>query len=287
MEFNTFHKAFFSASDGAFSRVTERENFDSQITLTDKEAEIVIRHFGIENINFGNVNSDPQKSSKTFYLYPDFRPISLNLVFPKLHKVELRLYLSSKNGFKPSANEIWFLYQTSNNHLAIGSLPENIWGNLGQDDLNDSEYQEEIERVLTTIRELEIVPGGKIVTSIRNSQTIYLRDPKLAIARFRKTEYKCEVDSSHKTFIAETTKLPFMEAHHFIPMKFQSAFATPLDNFSNVISLCPNCHRGIHHGVVDYKYDLISKIYKTREDMHHYHIDDIAQYYNCIHIPYE
>lgn len=287
MEFTIFHKDYFNAIQGAFSRVTSRENFDSQITLTDVEAEIVIRHFGIENINLGNVASDRAKSSKRFLLYPELNPIDLNLVFPKPTKLELRLYISSKSGFKPLPNEIWFLYENENHELIIGSLPENIWGNIGQEDFIDPEYQDKIEETLLSSVNINISPEGKINTTIRNRQTIYVRDPRLAIMRFNAANYTCEIDRTHKTFIAESTKFPFMEAHHFIPIKFQNHFEIPLDNFYNIISLCPNCHRGIHHGVIDYKYEMISNLYNKRKEIQNYSLESIAEYYNCIKVPVE
>jgi 5-methylcytosine-specific restriction enzyme A len=46
MRFRQFHNDFFDSIDGAYSLVTQREFYDSQITLTDAEAEMVINHFG-------------------------------------------------------------------------------------------------------------------------------------------------------------------------------------------------------------------------------------------------
>ncbi|MFT6480759.1 MAG: hypothetical protein ACJAVP_003921 [Spirosomataceae bacterium] len=40
MKFDIFHNRFFAAKTGAFSKVTEREYFDSQITLTEVKTEI-------------------------------------------------------------------------------------------------------------------------------------------------------------------------------------------------------------------------------------------------------
>jgi len=70
MEFKPFHLDYFSAKCGAYSRVTDRENYDSQITLTDIEAEIVINYFGQENITLGNVSKDSSKSLKKFFANP-------------------------------------------------------------------------------------------------------------------------------------------------------------------------------------------------------------------------
>lgn len=285
MEFKTFHNDFFRAVTGAFSRVTDREYFDSQITLTGIETDIVINHFGTQNILNDKVASNPQKAKKQFLLYPSLQQIELNLVFPKSNKTELRLYISSTKGFKPKANEIWFIFKNTSNQLVIGSLPENIWNDLGQNDTIDDEYQTAIERTLTSKINLNISPDGQIQTTLRGSQTIYVRDPRLAIMRFTNVNYKCEIDDSHDTFISQKTKLQYMEAHHFIPMKYQPHFKTPLDNLNNIISLCPICHRGIHHAVIDYKMDLINKIYIKRPELHNYSVDYIAQFYNAIKVP--
>ena len=39
-----------------------------------------------------------------------------------------------------------------------------------------------------------------------------------------------------------------MEAHHLIPMGAQDDFGVSLDVDANIVSLCPNCHRKLHHG---------------------------------------
>lgn len=106
----------------------------------------------------------------------------------------------------------------------------------------------------------------------------------LATNRFFVSDFKCEVDPLHITFKAQKSHLPFMEAHHFIPMKFQNHFTTPLDNLHNIICLCPICHRAMHHAEVEYKYELVNKIYIKRPELHSLTVEDIAQYYNCLKI---
>jgi len=288
MEFNNFHKSYFRAINGAFSRVTEREFFDSQITLTDIEADIVINHFGPENIQIGGVYGDREKARKPFLLYPSLTTVNLNLVFPKSQKSELRLYLSSTKGFKPAANQIWFIFEDERKQLIIGAVDEKIWNSLGQEDPIDEIYQLEIEESLikfpindNALRE------GRIIEVEIGSRKTYKRDPKLAILRFNEARYKCENNPLHETFIAESTKLPYVEAHHFIPIKFQPLFHIPLDNFNNIIALCPNCHRAIHHGVIRHKYELISNLYYKRPEINTFALDYIAQFYNCLEFPNE
>lgn len=286
MEFNNFHKLFFNAEEGAFSRVTGREFFDSQITLTDNEADILIRYLGQENINFGAVSENPEKSNKSFLLFPDMTPITLNVVFPKAAKKELRLYLSIKKGFKPTANEIWFIYSDEHRNLVIGSLEESIWNNLGQQDYIDEKYQVQIEETIATSID-EVDPAGRIKEIEVGGHKIFYRDPRIAILRFKESDYSCEIDPLHSTFIAERTKLKYVEAHHFIPIKFQPFFDFPLDSLNNIVSLCPNCHRGIHHGIIEHKYHLLNNIYHQRIEMQIHSIETVAQFYNCIRVPDE
>jgi 5-methylcytosine-specific restriction enzyme A len=285
MEFREFHKVFFNSSVGSFSRVTDREFYDSQITLTDIEAQLVIDYFGFENIQVGNVGSNRAKASKIFLHYPSLEPIELNLVFPKPNKTELRLYLSSQKGFKPQGGEIWFLYKDKYGQLVIGALPEVVWNNLGQDDTTDDSYQADIEQTLSTSKNFNVAKEGRIIINVTNGRKVYGRDPRLAVLRFEESSYSCEIDPTHKTFIAQSTKNPYVEAHHFIPMKFQELFEKPLDNFDNIISLCPNCHRGIHHAVIDYKFNLVKQLYNKRPVLHSYSLDSIAQFYNTIRVP--
>ncbi|MDB5119299.1 MAG: hypothetical protein JWN56_517 [Sphingobacteriales bacterium] len=139
MEFNSFQKEYFEAINGAFSKVTEREHFDSQITLTDIEAELVIEYFGNKDIQVGNVSGNVDLSKKEFLLYPNFKSIFLNVVYPKVNKRELRLYLSATKGFKPLANDIWFIYKNKQNQLVVGALTETEWNNIQLDDIASPE----------------------------------------------------------------------------------------------------------------------------------------------------
>jgi 5-methylcytosine-specific restriction enzyme A len=281
MEFQLFQSKFFNAIKGSYSLVTEREEYDSQITLTDAEAEMVIDYFKRHNIHVGNVRSNKIKSSKEFLLYPSFKIIKLNLVFPKPNKTELRLYISESAGFKPKSGEIWFLYINSGGALVIGSMPHNIWNALDQEDPEDNQYLNTVEEVITDIN-IVAPPAPKIALRTVGSKRVYERNPLIASFSLIKSNFVCDIDKDHKTFIALKNNKPFVEAHHFIPMKFQSDFQFPLDCVENVISLCPNCHRGFHLGVVDHKKILIEKIFDKRGAINNFQLDNIYSFYNLL-----
>jgi 5-methylcytosine-specific restriction enzyme A len=126
MRFGVGLMQYFQADDGAWSEVTRTEVADSQITVTDKEAVLMTTFFGRNQIHTGRVTLDLVKSLKTFYLYPTERPITLNLIFPKPNKPELRLYLNRRKGFKPQSSDIWFFY-LKYNRLFLGHLKPADW----------------------------------------------------------------------------------------------------------------------------------------------------------------
>ena len=86
-----------------------------------------------------------------------------------------------------------------------------------------------------------------------------LRNQALAYAN-----YRCEIDNSHETFIAENTHMPYMEGHHALPMKMQNDFNVSLDVYANIVCLCPVCHRRIHHGLKFDRIDMAKRIFDAR-----------------------
>ena len=131
MDFKDIHKVFFNTQTGAFSKVTNRENLDSQITVTKSEKNIILKYFGIDNIQQGSSSSNKELSAKEFFLYPDFKPIKLNLLYPKINKPELRIYLSIDHGFKPNGNDFWFVFVDKSNRIVVGSMTESEWEEIG------------------------------------------------------------------------------------------------------------------------------------------------------------
>lgn len=282
MEFQLFHNRFFNAVKGSFSIVTSREEYDSQITLTDSEAETVINYFGLSNIHIGKVADNKIKASKTFYLYPNLTPIQLNLVFPKSAKPELRLYISNRSGFKPKSGQIWFIYIDNLGRLIIGALNENLWNDLDQTDIEDEKYLEDIEGTIIETGNISRPPKPKIEKVIIGSRTVYKRNALIASFALKEANYSCEVNKTHQTFISQKTNLPYCESHHFLPMKFQDDFHFPLDCVENIISLCPTCHRGFHHGIIDHRQELINTIYKSRKTLNDLSLEAMLSFYNSV-----
>ena len=88
-----------------------------------------------------------------------------------------------------------------------------------------------------------------------------LRRQALALA-----DHSCEMDKAHQSFIAEKTKLPYMEGHHAIPLQHQNNFKNSLDVYANIICLCPLCHRKIHYGLKEDRKEMCYRLFESREE---------------------
>ena len=103
----------------------------------------------------------------------------------------------------------------------------------------------------------------KKLQPLKENQKDWDRNPRIAKEALKDASYKCELNANHFTFTTKK-KVPYMEAHHLIPMEFQENLNYSLDVKSNLISLCPNCHRKLHNAIMDQKKDLLILLYNNR-----------------------
>lgn len=109
-------------------------------------------------------------------------------------------------------------------------------------------------------------PVNKPEEKNAKGSTSYKRDPNVSKEALRRAGYKCEINPSHTTFIVKAGH-QFVEAHHLIPMAAQDDFEYSLDVPENVVALCPNCHRKIHHGILEDKLTLFKSLFKMRKEI--------------------
>lgn len=271
MKFGKAQEARFGTADGAYSIVTSTEHKDSQITLTDHEADLVISHFGAPNLLVGNVGSDKAKASKALRLFPTGKHIQLNVIYPKPEKSELRLYLSSKAGFKPHGGDVWFIYKLGSD-MWIGAMGEADWrmeSSLLSKDESDAFYQESLE---------EADPARVVTLAGRD---VYRRDRKIAMRRMRLSGFACEYDKRHRLFTSRKTGMPYVEAHHIIPISLQADFSKSLDTIHNIYCLCPYCHRAVHHAEPAVVRNILMKLDSHRSVLGRYSlgIPDLLRFY--------
>ena len=107
------------------------------------------------------------------------------------------------------------------------------------------------------------IDGKKMMFEMKTYNSMPKRSPMIARQSMEIANYKCEYDPGHETFTTNNGK-PFVEAHHLIPIKEQERFKFYLDNSANIVVLCPNCHKAIHHGSDDIREKMLRKLFYAR-----------------------
>ena len=108
------------------------------------------------------------------------------------------------------------------------------------------------------------IPKPKIEPVMIENRKVYCRNRQIAINALAHGKYKCEIDSSHPTFIRRNSEKPYTEPHHLIPMAYSDEYDVSLDVEENIVSLCSNCHNQIHYG--QGAENLLEKLYNERKD---------------------
>ncbi|MDP5276172.1 MrcB family domain-containing protein [Chengkuizengella axinellae] len=143
-------------------------------------------------------------------------------------------------------------------------------GQYLDDSKQEIQYQEKVNDLAkgnTKVFEEEDGPSKRPDPTVDKSEKKrWSRNANVAAEALRLADYKCAYDENHTTFISKKTGKPFMESHHLVLMNLQSEFENDLDRIANLLSLCPTCHRAIHHGVDKLKEEMLKKLFYERRD---------------------
>lgn len=118
--------------------------------------------------------------------------------------------------------------------------------------------------IVGPVDEIDDIPIKSSLNKKAILNNVYKRNPDIARYAIQKADYTCEADKSHTTFISRGTGMPYLEAHHLIPVSAQAKFENSLDVPANIIALCSSCHNEIHYGKEADK--LITKLYNLRKE---------------------
>ena len=78
---------------------------------------------------------------------------------------------------------------------------------------------------------------------IRVFSFAYKRNPDIVAEALLRAAGRCERCTNRAPFIRASDGSPYLEVHHR-----KSLADSGDDSLANVLALCPNCHREIHHG---------------------------------------
>jgi len=210
--------------------------------------------------------------------------VASEIVKRKDDDIEAEYYANKEDNIETDRCGLSFDYFLLGNPILKESTKENPKlknlkvGNAGTNFTATKEEYEELLRItfeLTPEEEYQsqIYPVDHIPNippSIRNesaerktSSIQRSRSPKEGAVALTRAGFKCEADSSHETFKTELG-LWYMEKHHLIPMEAEKLYEKNIDHSYNIYSLCPNCHRKIHHGSSHEKKEIIEYLFRQR-----------------------
>ena len=119
----------------------------------------------------------------------------------------------------------------------------------------------------------------------RHGHRTLVTSPELAAYCIAAAGFSCQARVSHTTFTSKVSGNSYVEAHHFVPLRHQPFFEFTLDNAANILALCPNCHRLLHHATADEREELLRQLVTADrlENLAAWGIevnaDDILRYY--------
>ncbi|MCP2033020.1 putative HNH restriction endonuclease [Planomicrobium sp. HSC-17F08] len=205
-------------------------------------------------------NFEPTESYFMNYLNHTF-----NLYYNNLLEVENEdkkiLEESVKNEVDNKVTEKTFNMQSNQS-----SYEEPIYSTNDENE-DEVEFQKKVERMPNPPRGLKIHYVAK-EKSNKPFRKVYeaqqKRNPEVAKNALAASSYLCEIDKNHESFISRVSNEKYAEAHHLIPFQAINNFYMSIDVEANVISLCPNCHRKLHHGLFEEIEPLLKRLYNER-----------------------
>ena len=165
---------------------------------------------------------------------------------------------TGKNGMGRS--NVWYA-DSKQGHAFVAKVISYIASVGRSEEADDAAFQ----MLIQTTGE-ESLPTGPVRRPQRGnvSHQQWQKDPAIARGVLRASNYQCALDSTHKTFVSQSSSENYMEAHHLVPMSQQNCFEMSLDVPGNIVSLCPTCHRLLHFGKLNAKLPGLRQLYATR-----------------------
>lgn len=269
------------AEIGAVSPITLREaTGDKSVTLDRFEKTVLETLYSTMDFprKGGAENNEELKEFK-FFVHPyndlenfNLRPVSI--VYPKRTGNELRLYFSKHSEFTLDSEVFyavgeghlqWYIFKRATDefpHIGMADtsfldkfpLQHEDDGFLVKEDSDDMAFQTSLQYQLGKKR-------------VQTSSSRFQRSIQESARALEKAGFTCEVDPAHQTFISAASDRPYVEGHHLIPLSFQDQFEHSIDIKENIVALCPNCHRLLHHGTNNDKERILFNLWTERKDL--------------------
>jgi 5-methylcytosine-specific restriction enzyme A len=264
--FSQAMRNYFGCEEGAYSVVTPDEYKKSQITFVGPEQSLAEKFFGnrISN-NHGSIESikdagfDPNVE---FYKFPTGEVIILTVSYKTNKPNELRMYLRT-NSFKPNAGENWGIF-IKDSKIWICHFSEWLREQIENQSVKFISREKFLDQENDNFQD-QI--NSRLPTQTSSLVSRWSRDRNVALQAMVQKNHKCELYPGFPTFNSKSSGLPFLEAHHLVPMNVQSEFTDiNLDTLDNVCILNPLVHRKLHHAKFEDIAEDLKRLISNRLD---------------------
>lgn len=205
----------------------------------------------------------------------DFGTLNSFVALKKLKLVEnlpdFRMFNQNEHYFYSAAINCFSAYLTAQQVLREGPADERL--NLKLSTLTS----EEVILISEEITEFQVDKLKRPQKKLRQGIDSYPRSLYVSYLAKVRSGWSCELNPSHKTFIAQADGKNFVEAHHLVPMAVQDYYRYTLDFTANVITLCPNCHRLVHIAGYRERAAAVSKLFGEREKIYRQYGIEVSQ----------
>lgn len=182
-----------------------------------------------------------EKLDGTYRGYYQFNDASI-LVFTPVNVSEMREIWVDFKGFTQATTKLdASCYQA---WLQLLSRRKTCFAKV---EVSEEFFQSAVEGTVVEDWEIDDQPKLPVSITVKGGSKKWARSAVEAKKAIVLADYQCEFDASHRSFTSKVTGRNFVEAHHLIPIEHQENYPVSLDVSANIVSLCPNCHRAVHH----------------------------------------
>lgn len=143
--------------------------------------------------------------------------------------------------------------------------------------ISDEDFQEAVESFAVKTADAKGEEDAKSATvgpqpppklGESRGKSKYVRSPRIPGRALAMAKHTCALatkEDPHLSFVSKKTKENYVEAHHIVPFSCQDHFPYSLDVEENIVVLCPNCHRKLHHGTAIEKNGHLERLLGERQ----------------------
>lgn len=110
----------------------------------------------------------------------------------------------------------------------------------------NDDYEILVSKSLADIREnrlRRISASATMPEKVESKSFTYKRNPDVTAEALFRAKGICQKCQNAAPFLRKIDSTPYLEVHHIVALSDGGE-----DSLENVIAICPNCHRQIHHG---------------------------------------